>query len=90
MNNVKGGGGVMCKGGVFWWRGAEIVSSGSSSIFYAATQTNETGDTRNKGGPSDTSKESPMGGFSLKLGLYQHRPTYITPLTHADKLLEPH
>lgn len=52
---------------------------GSSSIFYAATQRNETGAARNKGGPSDTSKGSPMGGFLLKLGLYQCRPTYITP-----------
>lgn len=49
-------------------------SSGSSSIFYTATQTNETEATRNKGGPSDTSKGSPMGAFPLKPGLYRTDP----------------
>lgn len=53
MNNVRGEGGVMYKGEdfFFFWvvRGARIVSPGGSSIFYAATQTNETRATRNKG-----------------------------------------
>lgn len=50
MNNVRGEGGVMYKGGDFFLvvRGARIVSPGGSSIFYAATQTNETRATRNK------------------------------------------
>lgn len=42
------------------------------------------------GRPSDTSKGSPMGGFSLKQGLHQPQPTYITLQTHAEKLLRPH
>lgn len=52
MNNVRGEGGVMYEGGDFFFlvvRGARIVSPGGSSIFYAATQTNETRATRNKG-----------------------------------------
>lgn len=62
------------------WRGVRIVSPGGSSIFYGAAQTNETRATRNKGwgAPLDTSKGSPMGGFSLKLGRHQ-------PPTHVHK-----